>query len=125
MFYAQDVAPMYRDFSERFVSGLALRGTEITGEKRGENTLTFDILYMGEDGTVFLEPSNRDIKATYTVTREKKEIKRGLRGAVAGAGLGGVLGGALGSVMNKDGDGIMDSLTGALGGAAAGGAYEA
>ena len=125
VFYAQDVAAMSRDFTERFVSGLALRGTEITNERRGENTVTYDVQYIGEKGMLLIEPSNRDMKATYTVEREKKEVKRGLMGAIAGAGVGGLLGGAVGSVFNRDGDGLTDSITGALGGAAAGGAHEA
>ena len=125
IFYAQDVSSMFRDFNERFVSGLALRGTEITNERRGENSVTFDVMYIGEKGTVLIEPSNRDVRATYTVEREKKEVKRGLMGAIAGAGVGGLLGGAVGSILNRDGEGLGDSITGALGGAAAGGAYEA
>ncbi|MDD3406725.1 MAG: hypothetical protein PHP13_01430, partial [Methanomicrobium sp.] len=102
IFYAQDVSSMFRDFNERFVSGLALRGTEITNERRGENSVTFDVMYIGEKGTVLIEPSNRDVRATYTVEREKKEVKRGLMGAIAGAGVGGLLGGAVGSILNRD-----------------------
>ncbi|QYZ79758.1 hypothetical protein E2N92_10120 [Methanofollis formosanus] len=117
IYYGQGVADWYDDFLERLVSHLALEGTEITDEKRNDQTATMGVKRTGEQGTLLVMPSGKDVKVTYTVIREKKEVARGLMGGLVGAGVGSVLGG----ILRRD-DG---SITDALGGAAAGGAYEA
>ncbi|WP_342677228.1 hypothetical protein [Methanofollis sp. UBA420] len=117
IYYGQGVADWYDDFLERLVSHLALEGTEITDEKRNGQTATMDVKRTGEQGTLLVAPSEKNVKVTYTVVREKKEVARGLMGALVGAGVGSVLGG----IMRRE----EGSITDALGGAAAGGAYEA
>ncbi|WP_298669818.1 hypothetical protein [uncultured Methanofollis sp.] len=117
IYYGQGVADCYDDFLERLVSHLALEGTEITGEKRDGQNATMDVRRTGEQGTLQVAPAGKNVKVTYTVVREKKEVTRGLMGALVGAGVGSVLGGIL---RREEG-----SVTDALGGAAAGGAYEA
>lgn len=117
IYYGQGVADCYDDFLERLVSHLALEGTEITGERRDGQAATMDVKRTGEQGTLQVAPSGKNVKVTYLVVREKKEVSRGLMGAIVGAGVGGVLGG----ILRRD----EGSVTDALGGAAAGGAYEA
>ena len=121
IYYGQGVSGYYEDFLERLMSHLALEGTEITGESRREESARMGVRRTGEEGSLEVRIDGENVKVIYTVTREKREVKRGMMGAIAGAGLGGILG----SVLNRDGGGIGDAVTGALGGAAAGGAYEA
>ena len=122
VYYGQGVSSQYKDFTERLMSHLALKGTEITRfqQSSGASEATMHVKHTDEEGRLDLAVENENVKVTYTVERAHKEVTKGVMGAIAGAGLGGVLG----NVLRKD-QGIGDALAGALGGAAAGGAYGA
>lgn len=116
IYYGQGVSSLYRDFVERLMSQLALRGTEITHQNVGDTVSTMDIRHTGEEGKMEVVIDRENVRVSYTVDRERKEVKKGIAGAIAGAGLGGLLGG----IIRGDRD-IGD----VIGGAAAGGAYGA
>lgn len=102
------------------MSQLALRGTEITNKKIEAEKSHMDVKYTDERGKMYIMIDGDNVKVVYEVQRERKEVKRGLRGAIAGGGIGGLLGG----VLRKSGDAkdrVVDTVSGAL----AGGAYEA
>ncbi|OPZ32355.1 MAG: hypothetical protein BWY99_02790 [Synergistetes bacterium ADurb.BinA166] len=120
VYYGQGVSSLYRDFVERLMSQLALRGTEITQQKIGETSSTMSVRHTGEKGHMEVAVDRENVRVSYTVDRERKEIKKGIAGAVTGAGIGGFLGG----ILRGDRD-IGDVVGGAIGGAAAGGAYGA
>lgn len=120
IYFSQGVASQYQDFTERLMSHLALRGTEITGQVLKETTAQMHVKHTDEQGHLDISVENENIKVTYTVDREHKEISKGVAGAVAGAGLGGLIG----NILRHD-QGVGDALAGALGGAATGGAYGA
>ncbi len=120
IYYSQGVSSLYQDFTERLMSHLALKGTEITRQVMNPATATMHVKHIDEEGKLDIAIENENVKVVYTVERHKKEISKGLAGAVTGAGLGGILG----SVLRRD-EGLGDALAGALGGAAAGGAYGA
>lgn len=121
IYYGQGVSSQYQDFTERLMSHLALKGTEITRYQSPDSTTaTMHVKHTDEEGKLDIAVENENVKVTYTVDRARKEVSKGVMGAIAGAGLGGVLG----NVLRKD-QGLGDALTGALGGAAAGGAYGA
>jgi uncharacterized protein YcfJ len=120
IYYSQGVASLYQDFTERLMSHLALKGTEITHQVLNPSTATMHVKHTDEQGNLDIAVEKENVKVTYTVGRERKEISKGIAGAVAGAGLGGLLGGIL-----RHGEGAGDAIAGALGGAAAGGAYGA
>jgi len=121
IYYGQGVSSQYKDFTERLMSHLALRGTEITNyQTPAASSATMHVRHTDEQGRLDITTENENVKVTYTVDRAKKEVSKGVMGAIAGAGLGGVLG----NVLRRD-QGIGDALTGALGGATAGGAYGA
>ena len=120
IYYGQGVSSLYQDFTERLMSHLALKGTEITRQVMNPSSATMHVKHTDEQGKLDLAVENDNVKVTYTVDRERKEISKGVMGAIAGAGLGGILG----SVLRRD-EGLGDAITGAIGGAAAGGAYGA
>lgn len=120
IYYSQGVSSLYQDFTERLMSHLALKGTEITHQVLNPSTATMHVKHTDETGQLAIAVENENVKVTYTVDRERKELTKGAAGAIAGAGLGGLLG----SILRKD-QGVGDALAGALGGAAAGGAYGA
>jgi outer membrane lipoprotein SlyB len=120
IYYGQGVASLYKDFSERLMSHLALKGTEITHQVLNPASAQMDVKHTGETGKLNFAIEGQNVKVVYTVDREHKEISKGVMGAVTGAGLGGILG----SVLRRDG-GVGDAVAGVLGGAAAGGAYGA
>ncbi len=102
IYYGQGVAPLYKDFTERLMSHLALKGTEITHQVLNPASALMDVKHTDESGKLDITIEGANVKVTYTVERYRKEIGKGIMGAIAGAGIGG-----------------------AIGGAAAGGAYEA
>lgn len=118
IYYGQGVSSLYRDFVERLMSQLALRGTEILQQEIGDASSRMDVRHIGEEGSMEVTIDRENVRVSYTVKRERKEVKKGIAGAVAGASLGGLLGG----IIRGDRD-IGDVIGGALGGAAAGGAY--
>jgi outer membrane lipoprotein SlyB len=120
IYYSQGVASQYQDFTERLMSHLALKGTEITGQVLKETTAQMHVKHTDEQGHLDISVENDNVKVSYTVDRERKEISKGVAGAVAGAGLGGLIG----NILRHD-QGVGDALAGALGGAATGGAYGA
>jgi outer membrane lipoprotein SlyB len=120
IYFSQGVASQYQDFTERLMSHLALKGTEITGQVLKETTAQMHVKHTDEQGHLDIAVENDNVKVTYTVDREHKEISKGVMGAITGAGLGGLLG----NILRKD-QSAGDAITGALGGAAAGGAYGA
>jgi outer membrane lipoprotein SlyB len=120
IYYSQGVSSQYQDFTERLMSHLALKGTEITRQVLKETTAQMHVKHTDELGHLEIAVDNKNIKVAYTVDRERKEISKGVMGAITGAGLGGILG----NVLRKD-EGFGDAITGAIGGAAAGGAYGA
>ncbi|MDN7024629.1 hypothetical protein FGU65_06960 [Methanoculleus sp. FWC-SCC1] len=120
VYYGQGVSSLYGDFVERLVSHLALEGTEITHQSIAEAAARMDVRHTGETGQLAIEPDGKNVRVTYTVDREKKEIGRGLMGAIAGGGIGSILGGVLRG--ERDGGEMVGDIAG---GAAAGGAYEA
>ena len=120
IYYSQGVSSQYQDFTERLVSHLALRGTEITQQVLKETTAQMHVKHTDEQGHLDIAVDNENVRVTYTVDREHKEISKGIMGAIAGAGIGGVLG----NILRKD-QSAGDAITGAIGGAAAGGAYQA
>jgi outer membrane lipoprotein SlyB len=120
IYYSQGVASQYQDFTERLMSHLALKGTEITGQVLKETTAQMHVKHTDEQGHLDIMTENQNVKVTYIVDREHKEIAKGVAGAVAGAGLGGLIG----NILRRD-QGVGDALAGALGGAATGGAYGA
>ena len=120
IYYSQGVASQYQDFTERLMSHLALKGTEITGQVLKETTAQMHVKHTDEQGHLDISVENDNVKVSYTVDRERKEISKGVAGAVAGAGLGGLIG----NILRHD-QGVGDALAGAIGGAATGGAYGA
>jgi outer membrane lipoprotein SlyB len=120
IYYSQGVSSLYQDFTERLMSHLALKGTEITHQVLNPSTATMHVKHTDEQGKLDIAVENENVKVTYTVEREHKEISKGVAGAVAGAGLGGLLG----TILRRD-QNMGDAIAGALGGAAAGGAYGA
>ncbi|HOI57828.1 MAG: hypothetical protein PHT97_00655 [Methanoculleus sp.] len=116
VYYGQGVSSLYQDFVERLMSQLALRGTEITHQSIGDTSSMMDVRHTGEEGRMEIAVDRENVRVSYTVERQRKEIKKGLMGAIAGAGIGSILG----SVMRGERD-----LGDAIGGAAAGGAYGA
>jgi outer membrane lipoprotein SlyB len=120
IYFSQGVASQYQDFTERLMSHLALKGTEITGQVLKMTTAQMHVKHTEEQGHLDIAVENENVKVIYTVDRERKEISKGVMGAIAGAGLGSVLGNVL-----RRGEGLGDAITGAIGGAAAGGAYGA
>ncbi|PKL62484.1 MAG: hypothetical protein CVV31_05770 [Methanomicrobiales archaeon HGW-Methanomicrobiales-2] len=120
IYYGQGVSSLYRDFVERLMSQLALRGTEITHQNIGDTSSRMDVKHTGEQGQMEITIDLENVRVSYTVDRERKEVKKGIAGAIAGAGLGGLLGGII-----RGDRGVGDVIGGALGGAAAGGAYGA
>jgi len=74
------------------------------------------VRHTEEQGHLDIAVENENVKVSYTVDRERKEISKGVMGAITGAGLGGILG----NVLRKN-EGLGDAITGAIGGAAAGG----
>jgi hypothetical protein len=120
IYYSQGVSSLYRDFTERLMSHLALKGTEITHQVLNASTATMHVKHTDEQGKLDIAVENENVKVTYTVEREHKEISKGVMGAITGAGLGGLIG----NILRKD-QSAGDAITGALGGAAAGGAYGA
>ncbi|RPI40723.1 MAG: hypothetical protein EHM53_00850 [Methanoregulaceae archaeon] len=120
IYYSQGVSSLYQDFTERLMSHLALKGTEITQQVLNPATATMHVKHTDEQGKLDIAVENDNVKVTYTVERNKKEISKGVAGAVAGAGLGGLIG----NILRHD-QGVSDALAGAIGGAATGGAYGA
>jgi uncharacterized protein YcfJ len=120
IYYSQGVSSQYQDFTERLMSHLALRGTEITQQVIKATTSQMHVRHTDEQGHLDIAVDNENVRVTYTVDREHREISRGIMGAIAGAGIGGVLG----NILRKD-QSAGDAIIGALGGAAAGGAYQA
>ncbi|MCK9581286.1 MAG: hypothetical protein M0Q92_12685, partial [Methanoregula sp.] len=120
IYYSQGVSSQYQDFTERLMSHLALKGTEITHQVLNPATATMHVKHTDEQGRLDIAVENENVKVSYTVERSRKEVSKGVAGAVAGAGLGGLLG----SILRRD-EGMGDAIAGALGGAAAGGAYGA
>ncbi len=116
IYYGQGVSSLYRDFVERLMSHLALRGTEITHQIIGETSSRMDVRHTGEEGHMEIAVDRENVRVSYTVDRQRKEVGKGLMGAIAGAGIGGLLGG----IIRGERD-VGD----VLGGAAAGGAYGA
>ncbi len=120
IYYSQGVSSLYQDFTERLMSHLALKGTEITNQVLNPATATMHVKHTDEQGKLDIAVEGENVKVTYTVERVHKEISKGVMGAIAGAGLGGLIG----NVLRHD-ESARDAITGAIGGAAAGGAYEA
>jgi outer membrane lipoprotein SlyB len=120
MYYSQGVSSLYTDFTERLSSHLALKGTEITHQVINPASATMQVRHTNESGRLEIAVDRENIKVTYTVDRERKELGKGVMGAVTGAGLGGILG----NILRRD-EGASDAITGSIGGAAAGGAYGA
>jgi len=120
IYYSQGVSSQYQDFTERLMSHLALKGTEITNQLLKPASAMMDVKHTDEKGKLDIVIESENIKVIYTVERGHKEISNGVMGAIAGAGLGGVIG----NILRKDSS-ARDAITGAIGGAAAGGAYEA
>jgi outer membrane lipoprotein SlyB len=120
IYYSQGVSSLYQDFTERLMSHLALKGTEITHQVLNASAATMHVKHTDEQGKLDIAVENENVKVTYTVEREHKEISKGVVGAITGAGLGGLLG----NILRRD-QNAGDAITGAIGGAAAGGAYGA
>jgi uncharacterized protein YcfJ len=120
IYYSQGVSSQYQDFTERLMSHLALKGAEITQQMLKETAAQMHVKHTDEQGHLDIAVENENVKVTYTVDREHKEVSKGIMGAIAGAGLGGVIG----NILRKD-QSAGDAITGAIGGAAAGGAYGA
>jgi len=120
IYYSQGVSSQYQDFTERLMSHLALKGTEITNQQMQAASAVMDVRHTDENGKLDIAVEKENVKVTYTVAREHKEIGKGVMGAIAGAGLGGVIG----NIFSRS-QSASDAITGALGGAAAGGAYSA
>jgi len=110
IYYSQGVASMYPDFTERLISHLALKGTEITQQVLNPSTATMHVKHTDETGHLEIAIENENVKVTYTVDREHKELSQGVAGAIAGAGLGGLIGNVL-----RKGSNAGDAITGALG----------
>jgi outer membrane lipoprotein SlyB len=120
IYFGQGVAILYKDFVERLMSQLALQGTEITNKKIGAEKSHMDVKYIDERGKMYIAIDGENVKVVYDVQRDRKEVKRGLRGAIAGGGIGGILGGVL-----RKSDDVKDRVVDTVSGAMAGGAYEA
>jgi len=120
IYYSQGVSSQYQDFTERLMSHLALKGTEITNQVMRPASAEMDVRRTDENGKLDIAVEKENVKVTYTVSRDRREVSKGVMGAIAGAGLGGVIG----NILRRD-QSATDAITGAIGGAAAGGAYEA
>ncbi|WP_243668921.1 hypothetical protein [Methanoculleus chikugoensis] len=91
IYYGQGVSSLYRDFVERLMSQLALRGgTEITHQEiGGDASSRMDVRHIGEEGRMEITVDRENVRVSYTVNRERKEVKKGIAGAITGgAGIG-------------------------------------
>lgn len=111
IYYGQGMSSFYRNFVERLMSQLVLRGTEITHQDVGDRVLRMNVRYCGEEGQMEIAIDRDNVLVRYIVDLERKGVKIGFTGAIPGAGLGGIFPGE-----RDAGD--------AIGGAVAGGAYE-
>ena len=106
IYYSQGVSSQYQDFTERLMSHLALKGTEITQQVLKETDAQMHVKHTEEQGHLDIAVENENVKVSYTVDREREEISKGVMGAITGAGLGGILG----NVLRKN-EGLGDAIT--------------
>ena len=85
IYFSQGVSSQYQDFTERLMSHLALKGTEITRQVLKETTAQMHVNHTDEQGHLDIAVENENVKVTYTVDRERKEISKGVMGAITGA----------------------------------------
>jgi len=79
--YGQGVSSRYRDFVERLMSQLALRGTEITHQNIGDTSSRMDVRHTGEQGQMEITIDQENVRVSYTVDRERKRGPEGDRGS--------------------------------------------
>jgi hypothetical protein len=73
IYYSQGVSSQFQDFTERLMSHLALKGTEITRQDLKGTTAQMHVKHTDEQGYLEIAIENKNIKVTYTVDRERKE----------------------------------------------------
>ena len=115
-YIVEGLAPYFNEFSNRLLSELSLRGTQLTGMSRSDKRVDMSTERMGEKGHLTIYVEGNDIKIVYTVERELKEVKEGAVGAVTGGALGGIISGLL----RGDSETIADTIAGAVAGGALG-----
>ncbi len=116
----QNVGQYLDEFVEELISEFSVDGVEVTGIRKSLGTHKMNIKYINENGSLEVNQDNDDIKISYEIKRDRKEIKKGVAGAVSGAGLGSLIRGAFSSSRK-----LSDQVSTAVGGAIAGGAYKA
>jgi hypothetical protein len=122
--YSQGVSSLYQDFTERLMSHLALKGTEITHQVLNPSTATMQVKHTEEQGKLDIAIENENVKVTYIVECNPKEISKAITGAVTKAALGGFLGNVLRVAADERvGDVIAGAPDGATDGRASG-AYD-
>lgn len=90
---AQGCAPYFDDYSTRLSSHLAVRGTEITAQRKSPDLITMEVQHTDEQGSLALSRDGQSVKVTYGVKRYRREIERGLVGSLAGGALSGAVAG--------------------------------
>lgn len=111
-YYGQGMSSFYRNFVERLMSHLALRGTEILHQNVGDRVSTMKIRYPGEEGQMEVSIDLDNVQVRYTVDQERSGVRDRLPGSLTGVGPGGMVWG------EQDAGDV-------IGGAAASGAYGA
>jgi len=82
IYFSQGVASQYQDFTERLMSHLALKGTEITGQVLKETTAQMHVKHTDEQGHLDIAVENENVKVSYTVDHEREEIGKGVMGRI-------------------------------------------
>jgi outer membrane lipoprotein SlyB len=116
----QNIGKNLDEFVEELISEFSVDGVEVTGKKKSNGIHLMNIKYINENGGLEISQDNDDVKVSYEIKRDRKEIKKGAMGAVTGAGLGGLIRGVFSSSRK-----LSDQVSTAVGGAIAGGAYKA
>ena len=83
---------MVPGFHRRLMSHRALKGTEITRQVLKEITTQMHVKHTDEQCHSDIAVKNENVRASYSVDRERKEISKGVMGAITRAGLGSILG---------------------------------
>lgn len=64
IYYSQGVSSQYQDFTERLMSYLALKGTEITQQVLNPATATMHAKHTDEQGKLDIAVENENVKVT-------------------------------------------------------------
>ncbi len=113
-YHVEGAAHLFRDFVDRLMNKLSLRGVAITDKLLEEDVFKASVKYRDERGKLATTLSGEDVKVVYEVEATGM-LRRGVLGALMGGGLG--------TLASSIFSGDLDSIKGAIAGAVVGGAY--